>query len=146
MNKPTDSKPERRPFVASRPAGLPEEAARKSAYKRIDSELLDTSLQGFTLAWLKSLPNTVKPLKCARHYPRVLNKVAALWGLNERCMECLNELLVDARGTRAGFSYGVTAELRRLKSYRISLLPREATHSDFSPTEPMPIDGIPSER
>ena len=148
MTKPVETKlspHEKRALVASKPDCAAHDTV-NTAYKRIDSELLESGLEGFALTWLKSLPTAVKPLKCARHYPRVLNKVAALWGLNERCMEWLNELLVDTRGTRAGFSYGVTAELRRLKSYRISLLPREASHSGFSPTEPMPLDRFPSER
>ena len=139
MNKPIDPKQptrDRRAFVASRPAGLPPDVLQKE-YKRNNSEVLDNSLQGFALVWLKSLPNAVKPLKCARHYPRVLNKIAALWNLNDRCLEFLTELLIDHRGTRQGFSYGVTAELRRLKAYRISLMPREATSTGFGPTEPM---------
>ncbi len=120
----------------SRMSDSPEDGA----WKRHSSELLDTSLQPFTLTWMKNLPADVRPLQCARHYPRVLNKVAAIWNLQERCLDHLEDLLVDRRGTRQGFRHGVHDELRRLISYRVTLLPEDAVPSDFAPTVP---SGLP---
>ena len=124
----------------TKPSSAPSHKSSASAadldWKRHSSELLDTSLQPFTLTWMKNLPADVRPLQCARHYPRVMNKIAAMWNLQERCLDYLQELLMDRRGTRQGFAHGVADELRRLISYRVTLLPEDAVPSSFAPTEP----------
>lgn len=111
-------------------------------WKRTRSDLLDESLQRFTLVWMKSLPEAVRPMQCARHYPRVLNKIAALWGLPDRCLDQLAELQTDRRGNRQGFGHGVLQELQHLQAYRITLLPTPAAQEepDFPPTVPMGLD------
>lgn len=127
MPKPTTT-----PAAPGKPAA--------DTWKRDTSELLDTSLQAFTLTWMKNLPAEVRPLQCARHYPRVLNRIAAIWNLQERCLDYLEDLLVDRRGKRQGFGHGVHDELRRLISYRVALLPDDAVPTDFAPTVP---SGLP---
>jgi hypothetical protein len=157
MTKPQDDpQPSRRPATApARAQPTPPCAAPAQAtWKRRDSGVLDQSLQSFTEMWLKGIPENVRPLNCAEHYPRVLNKIAALWSLNERCMDYLNELVIDVRGGRQGFSYGVLGELRRLRTHRVALMsaapppePPDANgHTDFMSTVPMPPDSWPPRR
>lgn len=156
MSKPTEPK-QHRP-ASSLSAQQPEMPLRgvpaRAVWKRNNSELLDQSLQTFTEMWLKSLPENVRPTNCAEHYPRVLNKIAALWSLNERCIDYLNDLVIDVRGDRQGFSYGVLGELRRLRTYRVASMPAAhipeppdpGGHTDFMTTVPMPPDSWPPPR
>lgn len=108
--------------------------------------LLDDELQPFALLWLQGLPDAVKPRQCAQHYPRVLNKLAALWNLDERCMDLLDELLLDRRRERQGFGYGIPRELRLLRQHRLSLSPgrdkrqTDVQAKDFPPTAPMDFE------
>lgn len=158
MTKPTEPPLRRPPAPASAPQPQPQtpqrDAAAQGAWKRNNSALLDQSLQAFTEMWLKSLPDKVRPTNCAEHYPRVLNKIAALWSLNERCIDYLNDLVIDVRGDRQGFSYGVLGELRRLRAHRIASMPAaqvpEPTdphaHTDFMTTVPMAPDSWPPPR
>ncbi|KQP17686.1 hypothetical protein [Pseudorhodoferax sp. Leaf267] len=136
MNKPVFSKP---PAPATGgPAAAPTEWKRKP-------QLLDDELQSFTLLWLKSLPREIRPFKCAQHYPRVVNKIAALWSLEERCVDYLDELLADQRdGSRQGFGYGIPGELRLLRNHRAAEQPKESDAPvDFQPTVPMALDPPP---
>jgi hypothetical protein len=157
MTKPQDDiQPRRHPVTAdTRAQATPQrDAPTQANWKRRDSGVLDQSLQSFTEMWLKGIPENVRPLNCAEHYPRVLNKIAALWSLNERCMDYLNELVIDVRGGRQGFSYGVLGELRRLRTHRVALMsaapppePPDANgHTDFMSTVPMPPDSWPPRR
>ena len=156
MNKPTDPRPPQHQPTAhaqGHNASQPDEQ-RPANWKRNNTELLDTSLQSFTQIWFDSLPDSVKPNNCAQHYPRVLNKIAALWSLNERCMDYLNDLVVDTRGDRQGFSYGVLGEMRRLRTHRMATMrtppaheqPDFNGHTDFMATVPMAPDEWPPKR
>lgn len=140
MDKPIPS-----PSLAPAPGSPAADPAKPPTPWKRKSQLLDDGLQHFTQVWLKSLPDAIKPLKCAEHYPRVLNKLAALWSLEERCMDFLDELLLDRRGERQGFSYGITGELRLLRMHRTALLGTpeatpEGPETDFQATVPMPLD------
>lgn len=124
---------DRPPQPSARPPAVPR-------WQRKGSDASDDRLQRFTLAWIKTLPEAVRPQQCARRYPRVLNAVAALWNQPGRCAAYLQELHADRRGDRLGFGHGVADELRRLHAYRLSLLPaasRDEGPGDFNPTEPM---------
>ena len=64
--------------------------------------------------WLDHLPKHVRPVELPKQFPRLVNRLAALWhdeGLTE---QLLAELLTDARGGRQGFPPLVTAELELL--------------------------------
>ncbi len=140
MDKPTRSSP-----AAPAPGGPAADPSKPPTPWKRNSQLLDDELQYFTQVWLKSLPDAIKPLKCAEHYPRVLNKLAALWSLEERCIDFLDELLSDRRGERQGFSYGITGELRLLRMHRVALRATpaatpEGPETDFQATVPMPLD------
>ena len=67
------------------------------------------------------MPPELRPAVLADRYPRVVNMVAAAWTDVERCITTLDELIVDHRGGRKGFSVEVDSELRALRRYRIAL-------------------------
>lgn len=108
-------------------------------WKRSDHDTLDDALQRFTLAWLKTLPEPARPHQCARHYPRVLNNIAALWALPQRCLDYLDELQADRRGNRQGFGHGAAQELRRLRARRAAMASASGRGAagDFPATVPM---------
>lgn len=142
MNQPLHPKP--LPHAAA-PQAAGEDAAAPSEWKRT-SQLLEDGLQDFTRVWLKGLPANIRPLKCAHYYPRVVNKMAALWSLEERCIDYLDELLADRRGERLGFGYGIPGELRLLRHHRAANRPEpegDDPPTDFAPTVPMEIQPPP---
>ena len=53
-------------------------------------------------------------------FPRVLNRVAELWNRPAVAERCFEELLLDMRGTRAGFPPEVLSELLALRNYNAS--------------------------
>ena len=60
----------------------------------------------------------------------------------------LDELLLDRRGERQGFGYGITGELRLLRMHRTAHLttPEPASEgpmTDFQATVPMPLEPPP---
>ena len=120
---------------------LPPGLSRTPRWERRQGALVDEKLQRFTLGWFKSLPDAMKPVRCARHYPRVLNQIAQTWAAEAACLDYLDSLLADRRGNRRGFGYGVVTELRRLRAYRIALRPdRHASEESFAQTERMGLD------
>jgi hypothetical protein len=100
---------------------------------------LDDSLQRLTVAWMKALPEPLRPHQCARRHPRVLNNIAALWGLPLRCLDYLDDLQVDRRGNRRGFGHDVAMELLRLRARRVALAAKapRPPPADFPATQPM---------
>ncbi len=110
-------------------------------WKRSSHDTLDDSLQRLTMAWMKALPAPLRPHACARRHPRVLNNIAALWGLPLRCLDYLDELQTDRRGNRQGFGQDVSMELLRLRARRVALVSaaRQLPAPDFPVTQPMPM-------
>jgi len=72
------------------------------------------------LAWLEKMPPEVRPRAMAIQYPRIFNKIAALWSKPLLCEKYLDELMMDDRGTRQGFPEDVATELSSLKMYFIT--------------------------
>ena len=81
----------------------------------------DRALAGTTLDWLLRLPPRVQPRHLAERYPRVVNAIASTWGDRQRSVAVLDDLIVDHRGGRRGFSPDVDAELHALRDYRAEL-------------------------
>ena len=80
----------------------------------------DKALVQPTREWILSLPDEIRPLRLARQYPRVANKIAAAWKLPTACDKVLSELMIDHRGTRNGFPEDVALEIGRLRSYYVT--------------------------
>jgi hypothetical protein len=75
----------------------------------------DRELSDKAQRWLDRLPAEAVPHTLAERFPRVVNRLAAMWkdvGLIE---EALYELQHDTRGTRQGFPAAVMRELRALQ-------------------------------
>ena len=87
--------------------------------------LLDT-----TLTWMARLPKHVRPMVLAARYPRIANNIADLWRRVARCEDYLDGLVVDRRGTRAGFPIEVARELNDLRGFYAELHPDQRTGWD----------------
>lgn len=79
---------------------------------------LELSLTAFK--WLAALPAKVRPHGLARHYPRIVNRLAEIWHRPLQCEAYLDELMMDKRGSRRGFPPEVAAEIAALKVHFIA--------------------------
>lgn len=80
-------------------------------------------LQLDSMRWLLDLPALVRPLRLSRRYPRIVNKLAALWLAESPCRRYLNSLMLDERGGRQGFPLELVVELSNLRNYYDELHP-----------------------
>lgn len=67
--------------------------------------------------WLASLPDAVRPVALARHYPRLANRFATSWNDKAGVALVFDDLLADRRGTRRGFPPAVEENLLALWRY-----------------------------
>src|SRR6266542_5210672 len=68
------------------------------------------SLRTATIQWILKLPPQIQPRHLQVKYPRVANRIAALWGDQTGCESYLDDLLTDKRGGRKGFPLNVATE------------------------------------
>jgi hypothetical protein len=73
--------------------------------------------------WLASLPAELVPRQLARDFPRIANKLCALWKRPSRCDVYFNELILVDREHRAGFPPAVMGELGTLAAHYAELYP-----------------------
>ena len=64
--------------------------------------------------WYAELPAEARPELLAARFPAIVNKLALAWPQASRASALLEELLIDWRGGRSGFPWGVFSELLRL--------------------------------
>jgi hypothetical protein len=88
-----------------------------SEWKDVRKVLQDGPLQDRAFKWLATLPAEVRPMATARHYPRIANRIADLWGNCEFTRLYLQSLLNDRRSGRSGFPGPVQKELEALQQY-----------------------------
>jgi hypothetical protein len=69
-----------------------------------------------TRRWLDALPASGIPTEMIKKYPRIANRIAFAWRDPQTAQEVIDDLLMDARGGRQGFSPFVIIELMRLRS------------------------------
>lgn len=67
--------------------------------------------------WLASLPDDMRPVELARHYPRLANRFAIAWNDKASVALVFDDLMTDRRGTRQGFPPAVAADLLALWRY-----------------------------
>jgi hypothetical protein len=77
----------------------------------------DRVLSSAALAWMKKLPQPVRPNELAAAHPRVVNRIALCWSEPELIERLFGELLVDKRGNRRGFARHVADDLMRLRVF-----------------------------
>jgi hypothetical protein len=83
-------------------------------------------------AWLAALEEPLRPTQLAAAYPRIIDRMAELWGMPRRMNRYFEQLLTDTRGDRAGFSLGIISELTALKDHyqtKVFPVPRDAWDS-----------------
>ena len=85
----------------------------------------DEWLAEATRRWFELIPAHARPSLLAARHPRLANRIAELRGDPSRTLECLEALLVDERGGRAGFVPMIRAEIVRL-GYLYRALLRES--------------------
>jgi hypothetical protein len=99
-------------------AQLPQKRDWAPARARMDDGVQE--LMPETFKWLAMLPASVRPKKLPALYPRIANRIAALWTRPLQCERYLDELMLDQRGSREGFQPGVGAEIAALKVHFFS--------------------------
>ena len=77
----------------------------------------DRAVTGTTRRWLRDLPPRRRPLRLCETHPRVANRIAWCWSDVVLSEAVLEDLLVDRRGGRLGFSPTIVRELQRLRDF-----------------------------
>lgn len=98
--------------VALLRAQAPDWKSKRAPAAHLNQEL---SLKAFK--WLAAQPAHVRPHALARHYPRIVNRLAEIWQRPLQCESFLDELMMDKRGSRNGFPRDVAREIAALKTY-----------------------------
>jgi hypothetical protein len=88
-----------------------------------------SELSGAALRLLVKLDTKLRLHEISVRYPKVLNRIAAVWDRPLEAERCFDELLLDARGTRQGFPSSVISEIASLRHYY-------ETHVLRKPTDP----------
>jgi hypothetical protein len=96
----------------STPPGRPDDNKLRGAPEK-DSLELDAAAQ----ALLASIEEPLRPKELVAAFPKIVNRMAALWNAPRRMNRYLEQLLTDARTHRKGFSLGILNELTALKDY-----------------------------
>jgi hypothetical protein len=77
----------------------------------------ESKVSGWTRSWLDALPEDVRPLELASCHAHVANRLALSWRDPLLTEQEFEDLLVNRRAGRKGFSAAVTAELLRLREH-----------------------------
>ena len=86
----------------------------------------DLRLSAEAKALLESLNSHVRPKLLPERFPRVMNEIARLWRRPAHLDRYLEDLLIDKRRGRQGFSMAVVLELSTLKDYhQTEVYPKE---------------------
>jgi hypothetical protein len=82
-------------------------------------------LSGEALRLLVKLDAKVDLQELSARFPRVLNRIAEVWGKPEQADRCFDELLLHSRSVRQGFPQIVICEIASLRHYYlIRMIPR----------------------
>lgn len=75
----------------------------------------DLALLPLTQEWIASLPRWAQPKALAEQHRRLTNRLALCWSDPVLAERVLDDLIMDRRGGRRGFSVAVAAELLALR-------------------------------
>ncbi len=114
-------------------------------------------LRDRTFRWLATLPADLRPIATGRQYPRIVNRIADLWGHCEYTRLHFQSLLIDRRQGRRGFPPEVRKELETLQQYyfehlsglpamlwnAVPMHPPRIPHKVFPWSPPSEIDILP---
>ena len=87
---------------------------RARTWKRAPARDKDRVLLSETHIWLRQIPSSLLPKHMCRHHPHLANRFADCWGDKERVQALIDDLLIDRRGDRKGFSARVRGEIEQL--------------------------------
>jgi hypothetical protein len=76
-----------------------------------------------TRQWIQDLPTAVQPLRLAKDYSRIANRICELWNDPPHCTRYLDDLMFVRRGDRKGFPQDVAAEVGALNVHYLTLHP-----------------------
>jgi hypothetical protein len=91
-------------------------------WRRAPADPADRELSPAAFRWLAKLPEGVRPARLPVQFPRIANRLAALWRSPARCEPYLQSLLIIDRPGRQGFPAEVALELGSLTSYYQTVL------------------------
>lgn len=77
----------------------------------------DKTLRPDAHKWLALLPEHAKPKQTCSSYPRIANRFAMIWANRAASRSYFDDLLIDRRGGRIGFSQEIRDELVRLRDH-----------------------------
>lgn len=83
----------------------------------------DEPLNGATTAWMNALADNAQPVQLARIFPRIANRICALWEDPVPCARYLADLLIVNRSNRRGFPATIAREIGRLTAQYALLHP-----------------------
>ena len=83
----------------------------------------DKTLRPDARKWLALLPEHARPEQLCSTYPRIANRFAMVWGNRPAAKAYFDDLLIDKRGGRIGFSPGIREELMRLRMHYETAMP-----------------------
>jgi hypothetical protein len=75
-----------------------------------------------SVAWLRRLPEKVRPMALVARYPRIANLLALEWSKPVVCGAYFDDLLTDRRSNRQGFPADVYRDLLVLQDHYCSNL------------------------
>jgi hypothetical protein len=97
---------------------------------RLDDRSRDASkieLTGDAIRLMVALEGKTRLQELATKYPRVLNRIAAVWNSPSEAERCFDELLLHSRGVRQGFPQPVINELSTLRHHYVKRVFPRAT-------------------
>lgn len=83
--------------------------------QRAPARAADECLSPICHAWVKALPQAIRPYELCLQFPRVANRLALCWPDPALAQRLCDDLLVDRRGGRRGFPWPVRKELVALR-------------------------------
>ena len=89
--------------------------AQVRTWRRAPPRDRDRILLSATHLWLRQIPSSLLPKHMCRHHPHLVNRFADCWGDKERLQALIDDLLIDKRGDRKGFSARVRGEIEQLE-------------------------------
>ena len=103
--------------------GAPPEVTQEDWTKRRAGPEVRELIREDTSAWMRELPGEVRPSHLAERYPRIANRICALWTQPLRCAAYLSDLLIARRANRQGFPERIAMEIGNLSIHYEMLNP-----------------------
>lgn len=104
-------------FTQMKTDGLIDQEKNADPFRALRARQRPTELDTRAINWIARLQRDVQPRELGHQYPRIVNKLAQMWGNGQQMDNYLNELIVDTRGGRRGFPTTVRDELLILRSH-----------------------------